>query len=593
MWRLTIENVAGIRSGEATIEPGVNAVEASNWRGKSSLIAAVETALGTATPLTAGADSGRVSLEADGETRVTELVREGGAVRRDGAVYLADEQDRVCAALFAALGETNEIRRAVREGADLEALLTRPLDLEDVDERIAELRAEREAVDRELEAAEDAASKLPAAQERVRSLETSLEELREELADLVEAAGDDRDVDDDRERLSEQRAARDRAAGTVERLEEQIDDLEAELADRRAELAALSVPEESTVESDLADARDRLATVEDEIELLQAVYNANRRIVEEGRADLLTSVDRSLAGDEVECWVCGESTGRDAIETRLDAIGERVADRRRRAADLEESVEDLESERRSIEEARRRERDLADEVDRLETRLTDLRGDLETARERYESLEAEVESLATSVRDADERLTDVESEIKYQEAELSDAREELSSIETRAERCETLSAEREELGDEIESLRTRKERVERETREAFDDAMVEVLSTFEPGFESARLTGDFELVVAREGREVGPDALSEGEVELLGIVAALAGYEAFDVADRVPVILLDGLGGLAGENLHRLLDYLDGRAEYLVTTAYPEQGDYDWHVISPAPWDVVSDEPTG
>lgn len=590
MWRLSIENVAGIRSGEATVEPGVNAVEASNWRGKSSLIAAVETALGTATPLTAGADRGRVELDADGETIVTELVRDGAGVRRDGDVYLDDEHDRVCAALFAALGERNEVRRAVREGGDLEALLTRPLDLEDVDERIAELRAEREAVDRELEDAEEAASALAAAQERVNALESDLDDLREERDALVEADEGADDLAEARERLSEKRAARDRTARTIESLEEQLAGVEADLDDRRAELADLSVPEEAEVESELAEAHDRLGTVEGEVELLQAVYNANRRVVEEGRVDLLTEVDRGIAGDELDCWVCGGSADREAVESRLEVISERVADRRREASDLEAEVESLESERRSIEEARRRERDVSDEVERLETRATDLQGDLETARERRESLAADVEDLAVAVEDADERLTDVESEIKYAEAELEDAREELESLETRAERRETLSAERDALGEEIESLRTRKERVRRETREAFEEAMSTVLSTFEPGFESARLTPAFELVVARDGREVGTDALSEGEVELLGIVVALAGHEAFDVGESVPVILLDGLGGLAGENLHRLVGYLAGRAEYLVTTAYPEQGDYDWHVISPAAWDVVSDD---
>ncbi|MFB6198591.1 MAG: ATPase, partial [Halobacteriaceae archaeon] len=84
------------------------------------------------------------------------------------------------------------------------------------------------------------------------------------------------------------------------------------------------------------------------------------------------------------------------------------------------------------------------------------------------------------------------------------------------------------------------------------------------------------------------DALSEGERELLGIVAAVAGHEAFDVGDRVPVMLLDGLGGLASENLQILVEYLSERTEYLVLTAYPEYEGFEGNELSPSDWQVVS-----
>jgi len=85
------------------------------------------------------------------------------------------------------------------------------------------------------------------------------------------------------------------------------------------------------------------------------------------------------------------------------------------------------------------------------------------------------------------------------------------------------------------------------------------------------------------------NTLSEGEVELVGFIAAMAGYEAFEVADRVPCILLDDVGGLASDHLHALVEYLEDRTEYLVTSAYPEAGEFDGHTISPTDWTVVSD----
>jgi hypothetical protein len=81
-------------------------------------------------------------------------------------------------------------------------------------------------------------------------------------------------------------------------------------------------------------------------------------------------------------------------------------------------------------------------------------------------------------------------------------------------------------------------------------------------------------------------------VDLLSIVTALAGYKAFDVGDRVPIILLDDVGGLAEENLRPLIHYLAERSTYLLTTAYPEQQLSEDHLIDPTDWSVISREVT-
>jgi hypothetical protein len=126
-----------------------------------------------------------------------------------------------------------------------------------------------------------------------------------------------------------------------------------------------------------------------------------------------------------------------------------------------------------------------------------------------------------------------------------------------------------------------------------------VLESFGPSFEAARLdkhtepetgrTERVELVLAREGREISVDELSEGETELVGFIAALAAYEAFDVADRLSCILVDDVGGLTSNHLHTLATYLSSRSTYVVMSAYPEAGDFNGRTISPDAWDVVSD----
>jgi len=586
MWQLDIENVAGIRSGTATLEPGVNAIQASNWQGKTSFLTAIETAVGTAAQLTEGADRGWVRLETPSTTVETELVREDGRVARHGEGYLTDERDLAVADLFAFLGESNDVRRAVREGADLEPLLTRPLDLEDIESQIATLQEDRRRVEAAASEAEAAARDLAARQERVSDLEATLDALREERDSMPEPADDE--GASSRDALSEKRAARDRTAQRVEDLEGQLADLEARLEARRSDLAAATVPDGDDLERRLADGREELSTLESRLELAQTVYNANKRVVDEDEVALLADVERGIVDDEFTCWVCGESAARKRVTDRLDALAETVQSLRERVAERRASLEALETEHRQVEAKRQERTSLERELAELESRVDDRRTALADARDRRRELADEVTTLEASVADRDERLTDLVSEIKFTEASLEDAREALEQTEQEADRRSDLAAQREAIEDQLEALRGRQERVKSELHETFEAAMRDVLEAFEPGFERAWLD-DFELRVVREGRQVPLDALSEGEVELLGIVVALAGYEAFEVGSRLPVMCLDGLGGLAREHLHRLVTYLEARTEYLVTTAYPEAGDFEGHTVTPADWTVVSD----
>lgn len=129
--------------------------------------------------------------------------------------------------------------------------------------------------------------------------------------------------------------------------------------------------------------------------------------------------------------------------------------------------------------------------------------------------------------------------------------------------------------------------------------MAEAIERFAPGFDGARLNVktteeneiiEFELVIARDGRETDITNLSEGEQELVGILVAVAGHRTFNVSDRVPVVLLDGISQLSAENLQLLAEYLDSGCDILVTTAYPEAGDFGGNRISPEAWETISDE---
>ncbi|WP_137285658.1 archaea-specific SMC-related protein [Halorussus salinisoli] len=589
-WEIEIENIAGILDGSATIEPGLNAVRASNWQGKSSFVASIKTALGVTTPLTEGQDEGRVHLDTPDRDTEVELVRENGSVSRRGQPYLSDEYDIIRTDLFACLDERNEIRRTVREGDNLEDVLMRPLDFQNIDEQIADLKREREQVDSELAQANEAKKRLPSIQEKVTRLESELEDLREKHESLTRDGETDAESSaSTQSELAQAQSERDQAENQIERLERSIERTESRLEERRRELDDIELVEDESVEAELAEARDQLQESKQDIEVLQSIYSANEMVLKENRLDLLTEVQRELTGDTVECWTCGNEATRSDIEDHLEQIGDKIANLRAKAESRRDAVEELEARREERSQAQRRKRDLEAEIAELEEKLSDYRQSLEDAEERLENAEQRVEELSDSVHETVDEITDVESDIKYREAELKDAKDELDALETRADRVELLEEEREKLDSEIEDLRNRKDTIKYEAREAFDEAIRDVLARFDTGFETARLTSEFDLVVAREGREASLDALSEGELELLGFVTALAGYEAFDVGEAVPILLVDGVGGLADDNLHTLIDYLQGRSEYLVFTVYPEYASFDGKDISPAEWEVATD----
>lgn len=607
MWEFTIRNIGGIRDGEATVEQGINTVQADNWQGKSSFVAAIRTVMGTTGvgqpdhPLTEGASDGEVKLETGDRTYVTHLGREGHTVTRGGDTYLTETHDRVCARLFAFLGEDNPVRAAVRTGGDLAALLGRPLDLENIDERIAKLQRERRQVETELEEARRAAEELPRVQEAVTRLEGELEDLREEYDEIETETHDGDDGADRRDELSAKRATRNQLRGDVERIENTIDRKESRLAGKQRDLEEIAVPDELEVEADIDAKQSRIGELGTRIELLEDVHSANKRVLDEDRFHLVSDVERSIAGDEITCWTCGAATSKDDFAAYLDELQAEVRDLRSEREELRSEVEEIQHRRNEIERKQQEQRSLEREIAELKTDLDDSRRDLDDRTERLEDVEAEIETLEAEVAETDDRLADLKSEIKMTERELSQTEENLAELEEEKADLTELQERSDEMATEITELRERKKNKQRELAEQFADAMDDVVDRFEPGFESARLQpvtnadgeiDDFELIVARDGREASLDALSEGELELLGIVTAIAGYKTFDVGDRVPAILLDDLGSLSSRRIRMLVEYLADEADYLVTTAYPEAGEWQGNTVSPSEWNVVSDRKT-
>ena len=582
-----IDHIAGIRSAETSMDEGLNVVRGTNWKGKSSFVEALETALGVPGTVTEGAESGHVSLVGDGYDVDVELRQEDGATVLRGRPYLTDEYDQIRADLYACLDETNPVRQAVRNGENLEEVLSRPLDFENIDERIADLKREREELDAERSQAQEAKRRIPSLEDRIREIESQIEAHREQLADLE--SGDETETSEQREALSRAQAERDQLESRIERLDRSIERYETQLEEKRADLEDLTIEESEATQDRLEELRSELERVRSDIKVLESVHSANELVLDEDRVDLIADVNRGLTGDDITCWICGTETSRETVEDHVSALREQIRERRSELERRREEAEAVEAELAERQQQRRRKRNLEEEIATLEEKIADrreTRADLEAD---LEEVEARVEELTAEVDQAVEAVTDLESEIKYRRAELEEAEDELDQLQTRAAQLDHLDEERAEITEELNSLRNRKTEIKQRTRDAFHENMSRLLERFDTGFETARLTPTFDIVVARDGHEASLDALSEGELELLGFVAALAGYEAFDVAETVPIILVDGVGSLADENLHRLVEYFRDRAQYLVVTAHPEHTDFDGHLIDPSEWTVVSD----
>lgn len=614
MWNLEIENIGGIRSGETTLNQGANIVQASNFQGKSSLLSAIQTVMGTTGhfgehhPLMEGASEGHVTLDMGDKTYTTTLERVAGDnVSRGGETYLTEEEDQVSARLFAFLGEDNPVRAAVREKDEerLTKLLKKPLDLENINNRIDSLQREIVDFEDELSDAESAAEKLPPAQEKVTQLEKELKELREKRDELEQKVDEDAEQKNLREDLTNKQSNVESKKRRVEKLENQIERKGRQLNEKREELDELKIPDELVLDTDIDSKEDQLNNLELKIDLLGDLHRANKAVLDENELDLVTDVNRSIEGDTFECWLCGDETDKETVEENLKHLQEQQQSLREEQSSLEEEIKEIKQKKSEIDSKVHRESRLEANIKELKASIQDDKNDIAQIENQIESLEQEVEELEEEYKEAEQNeeeysaeLKTVQQKIGTKSNELERAERKLEQLETEAEDREAIEADIQVRKDELNDLRHHREQKYDEVKERFDDAIDDIINKFAPGFDGGHLkkkktsndTVKYEISVAREGRETRLHRLSEGEVELVGIAAALAGYRTFNVSERVPCFLLDGVGQLAAEHIHNMIDYLEDTTEVLVTTAYPEAGEFEGETVLPDDWEVVSNK---
>jgi len=613
MMKLDITNISGIRSGSATVEDGLNVIQASNFRGKSSFITALRTAIGATGqyedhPLTEGMDTGKVTLETEGDEYNVMLERPSpGVVKRTGTPYLSDETDQICARLYACLDENNPVRKAVRNGEDLTDLLQDPLNIENIDAQINALKGEKREIKQKITEAERAGDQLPSVQETVTRLKSELEELRSRREELADEGTNKERIEEISDEISTKSGKLTNISNDISRIERELERKRDQASRKEGEINELNVPEELDQSKEVDSMRDQIDTIDRQIDLIEDLYRANQNVIDASEIDTITDVNRSIAADDIKCWVCGQQTTIADVEEYIAQLQSKAAELRDEKSEIETELEEIEAREHKIRQARQKKEGLKREIQQLKSDIDEKKGILEEKRDRESSLKEEIKALQDELDAAEdeynEELTDVKTEIRTTETKLQNVREDLESLEQKYGQLEEFEAEREEIQANINVLRNRKKTIQKNLKESFNAIIVDIIEELQPGFSSARLVlktderGEVEsidLEIARDidskGQRTSVDTLSEGEVELIGLVVALAGYHAFDVDNKVPCILIDGISQLAAEHLRTVATYLEDMSNILVTTAYPEAGNFEGNIINPDEWHVVSDE---
>jgi DNA repair exonuclease SbcCD ATPase subunit len=628
-FEITAENIGGIDQTTLAFQPGVTVLVGRNASNRTSLLQAFMAALGSDDVSIKGdADHGEVTLDIDGDTYTRHLARDRTGMRLSGDPYLEDPET---AELFAFLLESNEARQAVVGGADLRDIIMRPVDTDEINAEIAELRRERERIDGELETIEDQKGTLPTLEQRrtelaneIAATEDELRQRNEELEafdmEVTETQAEQSELETKLETLRSTRSELEDVRYQIETQRERKEALRTERREVNERLEALdAAPEEELgeVERRIQRLTDRKASIEADLDEIRSVIEFNEEMLDGNGSEFVAALadeeneasdsvtDQLLEEGDVACWTCGSRTDQASIEGTIDRLRELNQSKF-------EDLEALKAELSELKEDRQRLLERREEHDRLKDELDELTSEIETADELLEERQKKREALTEEVASIEEAVESLEedvysdlldvhreaNELEYEldrlETERQEVTERLNELEDSIAREDDLRAQREAVQTEITDLRTKIERIETEAVDRFNESMETVLDLLEyqnlariwiePVERDVR-TGRtktteraFELHVIRTTDsgatyEDSIDHFSESEREVTGLVFALAGYLAHDVSEEVPFLLLDSLEAIDSQRIAELIRYLSGYAENLIVALLPEDAD--------------------
>lgn len=625
--KIDVENIGGIDQTRVEIDPGVTILAGRNATNRTSFLQAIMAVTGSENAsLKADAEEGAVELSIDGKTYSRTLTRRNGRITMDGNPYL---DDSTLADLFSFLLESNECRQAVAGGDDLREIIMRPIDTDEIEREIQEFENKRDRIDDELAELDELSNRLPQLKEKKHRLreeidrkESELAEKQNELDDLdksiEESRTENEELDAKMSELEEARSNIKTVEQDIESEQESIDALQDELAEQQAAFEDLSPVTEESIsnrEQEMQRLRGQVEAIDQTINDLQSVIQFNEEFLEDGQPEIVEQLqsdtgnnggavtDELLKGDDtVTCWTCGTDVATQQIESNLEGLRSLRQQKLQERQSLKQNIKELEDEKKELQNQQQRYQQLQQSIEQTETEITDREETIKTLKNRKEELssritqlEAAIEELQqedhSEVLEVQETANHLEFELDDLTTELSSVEDEISSIETRLDERGDLEAQREDIQNTLEDLRTRVEQLQEQVIEEFNEHMEAVLNlldydnlervwierTQENVREGRRKVNkdrfDLHVVRSTESGAVYEDTvnhLSESELEVTGLIFALAGYLVHEVYQTVPFMLIDSIEAIDADRIASLVDYLEGYSDYLVVALLDE-----------------------
>ena len=617
------ENVGGLSESEVTLQPGVTVLRGRNATGRTSLLKGLTGVLGGSIPALKGdTEEGHVRLEWGDDVYDRHLERENGTVRTSGRT-VTERSDLVD--LFVSLTESNPARRAVVRDEDLRDIIMRPVDTDAIQRRIEELQSERNRIGQRIRSIDDELDRRASTTSRKASVKTELDELDDRIAELrerlAEYDADPEEAEQVEEALNSVEERKQELESIGDRIRTNEDTLEA-LRDERAELrterSSVETSEEELgrIETKLSELTSRKRSLATSINDLSAIVEFNEELASDTDSEFLRSdgVDATVTklnpmSESVQCWTCGGRVDRNQISNRLDELRGVIEEKRAERTDVQSRIEDLRGTQEELQDEIERRDELDRRLDEISTDIARRERKLESLRDRRNETRQQLSSLEEFVSERDalrdgelidqyQRLSELEYERGQLEEELSSVREEIAELDRLADEQEQLRAQQDEIREELEGQRTQIRDLEESAIEAFNEHMDEILEVLDYGnvgriwierkagteFDSSHggyrggSATRFELHIVRESdRGVGYEDtvgnLSESEREVVGLIIALAGYLVHDVYEGVPMMLLDSLEAVDADRIADLVEYFREYTSYLTVALLPEDAD--------------------
>lgn len=608
-----VQNIGGITESQMSLSPGVTLLAGENASNKSSFLRSLSAVLGGPTPpLKSDADTGRVDLEIGTDEYYVELAKQSSTQAVTEEKRFTDRED-LCE-LFVTLDETNPIRQAVVNDGDLYDLLMRPVDTDEIEAEIDRLKTRKDELDDRLSELDRKEDRLPTLQTRATNLRQEIEDvestLREKRTAIEELEGErtaetgSDALDELKEKRSERESVRNRIRTqkeAIESLESELDSIEAELND----LDSTDVPNDiDAVEEEIEQLHHQKQQLTTTINSLSPIVEMNSQLLDDDDEipaemksdDIVAELDPDSR--TITCWTCGSSVERSEIAEQVRVVQEILEEKRHQRETITDRVQTLEEQRRQFDRQRQnreqlqeRKRSIEDEIQRRTEQLSELES-------RQDALKVEIETLLDEVEKSGEQsdefgeLYDEVSDLEYErgqlENELTDVDAEIEDIETELANRDDLEAQRESVATQLQEQRGRIKTLERDLVNTFNEMMQQVLDRLDyekvervwieriTSGTGARSRTEFELHIVRSTEEgaVYEDTienLSKSEREVISLVVALAGYLAHDVADELPIIIIDAVEMLDAERIEGLLEYFSQHADYVIMAVLPEE----------------------